>query len=78
MSIEKRFFSIREAATYSSLSPRFLYLLCKRRALAFSVIGRRILVDKQSLDELIEQNLKQRVDDWQEISKQSKTGSEDE
>ena len=64
--MEKRFFSIREAAEYSSLSARFLYEKCQNRKLRFSKIGKRIVIDSQDLHDFITQNTVEPVDDWGE------------
>jgi len=62
--MEKRFFSIREAARYSSLSARFLYEKCQNRELRFSKVGKRIVIDFKDLHNFIIQNTIEPVDDW--------------
>ena len=64
--MEKRFFSIREAAEYSSLSARFLYEKCQNRKLRFSKIGKRIVIESQNLHDFITQNTVEPVEDWSE------------
>ena len=64
--MERQFLSIREAAEYSSLSPRFLYKKCQDRELRFYKVGRRIVIKRKDLEEFITQDPIERVDDWSE------------
>jgi len=63
--MEKRFLSIRQAAVYSSLSPRLLYELVARREIRSFKIHRRIVLQLKDLDDFIEQNARDSVD-WDE------------
>jgi len=62
----KRFFSIREAAEYSSLSPRLLYQACQDRKIRFSKVGKRIVIDFKDLYKFTTQNTIEPVEDWTE------------
>ena len=63
--MEKRFFSIRQAAEYSSLSQRFLYEIVAKREIRCYKIGKRIVLDSQDLEDYINQNVVECVD-WDE------------
>lgn len=63
--MEKQFFSIKEAAAWSSLSARFLYELCQKRAVRFYRIGKRIVIARGDLEEFIKQGTVEVVD-WDE------------
>ena len=64
--MEKRFFSVQEAAEYSSLSARFLYQACQDRKIRFSKVAKRIVIDSQDLHDFITANTIEPVDDWTE------------
>lgn len=64
--MERQFFSIRQAAEYSSLSTRFLYEKCQNRELRFSRVGKRIVICSQDLHDFIIQNTVEPVEDWSE------------
>ena len=64
--MERQFLSIREAAEYSSLSPRFLYKKCQDRKLRFYKVGKRIVIERKDLEEFITQDPIEPVDDWSE------------
>lgn len=51
--MEKRFFSVREAALYSGLSSRLLYQKLKERELRHYKVNSKILIEKKDLDSLI-------------------------
>jgi len=53
--VEKRFFSIKEAAEFSGLSSRLLYLKCEKRELRHFRVNRKIVVDREDLIQLITQ-----------------------
>lgn len=63
--MEKAYFSVKEAATWSSLSPRFLYELCQNRKVRFFKVGRRIVIAKEDLEGLINAGTVAAVD-WNE------------
>ena len=50
---EKRFFSVREAAVYSGLSPSLIYKKLKEKALLCYRVNTKIIIEKQDLDTLI-------------------------
>ena len=64
--LEKRFFSVREAAGYSSLSARLLYQACQDRKIRFSKVGKRIVIDFEDLYKFTTQNTIEPVEDWSE------------
>lgn len=49
----KRFFSVKEAANYTSLSSRLIYRTLKERDLRSYRIGRKIVLDRADLDSFI-------------------------
>lgn len=51
--VEKRFFSVREAAVYSGLSASLLYQKLKEEALAFYTVNSKIVIDRADLEQLI-------------------------
>jgi excisionase family DNA binding protein len=63
--MDKTYFSVREAAAWSSLSVRFLYELCQNRKLRFFKVGRRIVIAKEDLEGLINSGAVPAVD-WDE------------
>ena len=63
--LEKRFFSIKEASKFSSLSERFLYQKCANREIRFSRVGKRIIINIRDLENYLEQNIVECVD-WSE------------
>lgn len=67
--MEKAYFSIKEAAVWSSLSPRFLYELCQNRKLRFFKVGRRIVILKEDLEGLINAGTVPAVD-WNERARE--------
>lgn len=67
--MEKEFFSVREAANYSSLSARFLYELCQNKEIRFYKIHKRIVIDIKDLNEYIKSNCIEAVD-WNEKAKE--------
>jgi len=54
--MEKKFFSVREAAFYSGLSGRLLYQKCKDRELRHYRLNSKIIIKRSDLEELIIQN----------------------
>lgn len=67
--MEKEFLSIKQAAEWSSLSPRFLYDLCKNRKIRFFKVGRRIVIAKEDLEGLIDSGVVPAVD-WDEKARE--------
>ena len=54
--MEKRFFSVREAALYSGLSARLIYQKLTDRVLRHYRVNSKIVIDRADLDGLIMQN----------------------
>jgi len=54
--MEKRFFSVREAALYSGLSTRLIYQKLTDRVLRHYRVNSKIVIDRADLDGLIMQN----------------------
>jgi len=65
VSVERQFLSIKDAAKYSSLSPRLLYQLVERREIRSFKVGKRIVLDINDLDQFIRQGV-QEPRDWSE------------
>jgi len=56
LEMEKRFFSVREAALYSGLSTRLIYQKLTDRVLRHYRVNSKIVIDRADLDGLIMQN----------------------
>jgi excisionase family DNA binding protein len=54
--MEKRFFSVREAALYCGVSSRLMYLKVKERSLRFYKVNSKILFDVEDLIEFVTKN----------------------
>jgi len=67
--MEKKFLSIRQAADYSSLSPRLLYEIVARREIKSYKVHRRIVLELSDLDDYIEQHARDSVD-WAEKARE--------
>ncbi len=67
--MEKKFFSVKQASEYSSLSQRFLYEACQGRKLRFYKNGRRIVIDMQDLLEFITREPVEPID-WDEKARE--------
>jgi len=67
--MERRFFSIRQAAEFSSLSQRFLYEIVAKREIRSYKIGKRIVLDTQDLEDYIKQNVRESID-WDEKARE--------
>lgn len=65
----EKYLSIKSAAAWSSLSSRFLYELCQRKTLKFYRVGRRIVIARDDLEELINQGIVEAVD-WDEKARE--------
>lgn len=63
--MDQRFFSIKEAAKYCSLSQRLLYEVVANKEIRSYKIHTRIVIDVKDLDEYIRRNV-QEVRDWAE------------
>jgi excisionase family DNA binding protein len=67
--MEKRFYSVREASQYSSLSSRFLYDLIQKRQIKHYKIGRRIVLDVEDLQNFILNHTRDEID-WDEKARE--------
>lgn len=67
--MERQFLSIKDAAKYSSLSPRLLYQLVERREIRSFKVGKRIVLDINDLDAFIRQGV-QEPRDWGEKARE--------
>ncbi len=56
VSIQKRFFSVREASAYSGLSARFIYQKLTDRVLRHYRVNSKICIDRADLDGMVMQN----------------------
>ena len=68
----KRFFSVKEAASYTSLSPRLLYEKLKNRAIKSYRVGRKIVLDRQDLDAFVMSNSVMTSEDLRKILKEKR------
>ena len=72
--IQKRFFSVKEAALYSSLSTRLIYQKLKERAIRSYRVGRKIVLDRQDLDAFVMANMIMNSDELREVLKEKMSG----
>lgn len=70
--IEKRFYSVKQAAFYSSLSTRLIYQKLKEGTIRFYRVGRKIVLDRQDLDAFVMANEFKNSDQIREILKEKK------
>ncbi len=68
--IHKRFFSVKEAALYSSLSTSLIYQKLKERAIRSYRVGRKIVLDHQDLDSFVMANAVMNSDEFRESLKE--------
>jgi len=68
--IQKRFFSVKEAAFYSSLSTRLIYQKLKEGTIRFYRVGRKIVLDRQDLDRFVMTNMIMSSDELREVLKE--------
>jgi len=54
--MDKRFFSVREAALYSGLSVRLIYQKLTDRVLRHYRVNSKIVIDRKDLDAMVMQN----------------------
>jgi len=66
----KRFYSVKEAANYTSLSPRLLYQELKNRAIKSYRVGKKIVLDRQDLDAFVMSNAVMTSDELREVLKE--------
>ena len=67
--MEQKFFSVKQASGYSSLSQRFLYEKCQNRELRFFKVGRRIVIERQDFLVFLTQEPVEPID-WDEKAKE--------
>jgi len=70
----KRFYSVREAANYTSLSSRLIYQKLKERVIRSYRVGRKIVLDRQDLDSFIMTNMIMSSDELREVLKEKMSG----
>jgi len=70
----KRFFSVKEAAVYSSISTRVIYQTLKERGIRSYRVGRKIVLDIKDLDAFIMTNEIKNSDQVREILKGKLSG----
>ncbi|MBA7710844.1 hypothetical protein ES703_119792 [subsurface metagenome] len=74
ISIQKRFYSVREAANYTSLSSRLIYQKLKNRAIKSYRVGTKIVLDRQDLDTFVMSNAVMTSDELRKILKEKTNG----
>jgi len=72
LAIEKRFYSVKQAAFYSSLSTSLIYQKLKEGTIRFYRVGRKIVLDRQDLDALVMANEFKSSDQIRKILKEKK------
>jgi len=72
--IQKRFFSVKEVALYSSLSTRLIYRKLKERAIRSYRVGRKIVLDRKDLDSFVMANMIMSSDELREVLKEKMSG----
>lgn len=70
----KRFYSVREAAIYTSLSPRLLYQKLKDRAIRSYRVGTKIVLDSKDLDAFVMSNAVMTSDELREMLEKKLSG----
>jgi len=73
-SIPKRFFSVKEAAVYSSISTRMIYQTLRERGIRSYRVGRKIVLDIKDLDSFIMTNEVKKSDQLRQILKEKLSG----
>ena len=66
----KRFYSVKEAASYTSLSPNLIYQKLKERAIRSYRVGAKIVLDRQDLDAFVMSNAVMTSDELREVLKE--------
>jgi|GEM_PF-1509333 len=72
--IPKRFFSVKEAAVYSSISTRLIYQTLKEQGIRSYRVGRKIVLDIKDLDAFIMANEVKNSDQIRQILKEKLSG----
>jgi len=54
--LQKKFFSVKEAAVFCGISRRLIYLKVKKREIRFYKINSKIIFDKEDLIEFVTRN----------------------
>ena len=72
--IQKRFFSVKEAALYSSMSTRLIYQKLKERAIRSYRVGKKIVLDRKDLDSFVMTNMIMSSDELREVLKEKMSG----
>lgn len=71
---QKRFYSVKEAASYTSLSSRLIYQKLKERAIRSYRVGAKIVLDRQDLDAFVMSNAVMTSDELREVLKEKMSG----
>jgi len=74
VSIQKRFFSVKESAAYTGLSPRLIYKKLAERGLRSYRVGKKIILDVRDIDAFILTNEVKSSDQLKEILKEKLSG----
>lgn len=74
LAASKRFFSVKEAAVYTSLSPRLIYQKLKERAIRSYRVGTKIVLDRRDLDAFCMSNVVMNSDELREVLKEKISG----
>jgi len=54
--LQKKFYSVKQAANFCGISPRLIYLKVKERSLRFYKVNSKILFDVEDLIEFVTRN----------------------
>ena len=74
VSIQKRWFSVREMSVYTGLSTRLIYLKLKERSVRSFRVGKKILLDVRDIDAFIMTNEVKSSDQLRELLKEKING----
>jgi excisionase family DNA binding protein len=74
VSIQKRFFSVKESAVYTGLSPRLIYKKLAERGLRSYRVGKKIVLDVRDIDAFVMANEVKSSDQLREILKEKMSG----
>jgi len=74
VSMQKRFFSVREMSTYTGLSARLIYQKLTERGLRSYRVGKKIVLDVRDIDDFVMTNEVKSSDQLREILKEKMNG----
>lgn len=72
--MQKRFYSVREAALYTGLSTRLIYRELKERSVRSYRVGKKIVLDVRDIDAFVMTNEVKSSDQLREILKEKMNG----